>query len=312
MVLQNIYYSERFDEPLDAMRAYIELADIYIEKKEWQHAKEALFRSQGYVEEKPYFLQYKRDIAKAFATIAKGEKKREKEIVHLYEFLALSDSLAKQSNPDVMQKIYWQWESERYNQAVAAAEMKKEQAQRQYQLIGMLLLLIFVIVVLLINRSRNKERIKSALLEKEQLRLAFEKNQVDKELIVLRDSLEEFTNTIKQNDETIQQLRLEVGLSNDLDPAHQEKINESLGEMLENHIMTDERWIKFKQVFDRVYPGFLVEQKSINPRLSENDLRLLALMKLDLSNRSMSDLLGVSIDAVKKAKQRLKKKQEAV
>lgn len=312
MVLQNIYYSERFDEPLDAMRAYIELADIYIEKKEWQHAKEALFRSQGYVEEKPYFLQYKRDIAKAFATIAKGEKKREKEIVHLYEFLALSDSLAKQSNPDVMQKIYWQWESERYNQAVAAAEMKKEQAQRQYQLIGMLLLLIFVIVVLLINRSRNKERIKSALLEKDQLRLAFEKNQVDKELIVLRDSLEEFTNTIKQNDETIQQLRLEVGLSNDLDSAHQEKINESLGEMLENHIMTDERWIKFKQVFDRVYPGFLVEQKSINPRLSENDLRLLALMKLDLSNRSMSDLLGVSIDAVKKAKQRLKKKQEAV
>ncbi|MVZ65774.1 hypothetical protein GQF61_07875 [Sphingobacterium sp. DK4209] len=312
LVQQNIKYSEKFNEYLDAMRAYIALAEIYVEKQQWAEAKEALFRSQGYVEDKPYFLQYKKDIAKIFANIANGEGNKAKELIHLHEFLALSDSLTSQTNFDMMQKIYWQWESERYDQAVKTAEMKKIQSQQKYQLFGLLLLLGFVIIILLVNRSRNKEKIKSTLLEKEQLKLAFEKNILDQELIVLRDSLEEFTNTIKQNDSTIQQLRMEVSHGIDLDRKHQEKINESLSDMLETHIMTDERWLKFKAVFDRVYPGFLLEQKVIYPKLSENDLRLLSLIKLDLSNRSMSDLLGVSIDAVKKAKQRLKKKQEPI
>lgn len=312
LVQRNIKYSEQFNEYLDAMRAYIALAEIYVEKKEWSNAKEALFRSQGYVEDKPYFLQYKRDIAKIFADIANGEGNKAKELIHLHEYLAFSDSLAKQTNFDMMQKIYWQWESERYDQAIKTAELKKVQSQQKYQLFGILLLLSFVIIILLVNRSRNKEKIKSAILEKEQLKLAFEKNVLDQELIVLRDSLEEFTNTIKQNDSTIQQLRMEVSQGIDLDRRHQEKINESLSDMLETHIMTDERWLKFKEVFERVYPGYLAEQKSFFPKLSENDLRLLALMKLDLNNRSMGDLLGVSIEAVKKAKQRLKKKQETI
>lgn len=312
LIQRNIEYSEKFHEPLDAMRANIALADTYIQRRQWKDAKEALYKAEGYMEDKPYFLQYKKDIAKAFADIAQGEGNNPKELIHLQQYLALNDSLTKQSNHQMMQKIYWQWESERYNQAVATAEMKKAQTQQKYQLIGILLLLVFVIILLLINRSRNKERIKSTLLEKEQLRLAFEKSQVDQELMVLRDSLQEFTNTIKQNDATIQQLRLEVKHGDDLDPAYQDKINDSLSDMLETHIMTDERWMKFKNVFDRVYPGFLIGQKALYPKLSENDLRLLALMKLDLSNRSMGDLLGVSIEAIKKAKQRLKKKQEAI
>lgn len=312
LIQRNIAYSEKFHEPLDAMRANIALAELYIQKKHWGAAKESLYKSQGYVEDKPYFLQYKRDIAKGFADIARGEKNASKELIHLQEYLALNDSLSKQSNYDMMQKIYWQWQSERYDQAVAAAEMKKTQTQQRYQLIGVLLVMIFVIGLLLINRSRNKERIRSTLLEKEQLKLALEKNRLDQELMVLRDSLEEFTNTIKQNDITIQQLREELSQGDELDLASQERIEDHLSAMLESHLMTDERWIKFKSVFDRVYPGFLATQKVIYPKLSENDLRLLALMKLDLSNRSMGDLLGVSIDGIKKAKQRLKKKLDAV
>ncbi|VTQ07464.1 helix-turn-helix transcriptional regulator [Sphingobacterium daejeonense] len=78
--------------------------------------------------------------------------------------------------------------------------------------------------------------------------------------------------------------------------------------MLENQLMTDERWIKFKNIFDRVYPGYLDNEKESVPKLTEYDLRLLALMKLGLTNRSVGDLLGISLEGVKKAKQRLKKR----
>jgi DNA-directed RNA polymerase specialized sigma24 family protein len=37
-------------------------------------------------------------------------------------------------------------------------------------------------------------------------------------------------------------------------------------------------------------------------------VRLLALIKLKLNNREMSGMLGITVDGVKKAKQRLRKK----
>jgi DNA-binding CsgD family transcriptional regulator len=48
--------------------------------------------------------------------------------------------------------------------------------------------------------------------------------------------------------------------------------------------------------------------KDGHAKITENDLRILALQKLELSNASMSELLCISIEVIKKAKQRLKKK----
>jgi len=74
--------------------------------------------------------------------------------------------------------------------------------------------------------------------------------------------------------------------------------------------MTDERWQKFKHVFNKVYPAYRTQMRQTYPKVTENDLKILALLKLDLSNASMSELLCVSVEAVRKAKQRLKKKLE--
>ncbi len=42
--------------------------------------------------------------------------------------------------------------------------------------------------------------------------------------------------------------------------------------------------------------------------LTESNLRIITLLKLELSNQEISSLLGITIDAVKKSKQRLRKK----
>jgi len=44
------------------------------------------------------------------------------------------------------------------------------------------------------------------------------------------------------------------------------------------------------------------------PDLADSELRLLALMNLHLSNNELAEKLSVSLEGVKKAKQRLKKK----
>ena len=72
--------------------------------------------------------------------------------------------------------------------------------------------------------------------------------------------------------------------------------------------MTNDNWQKFKSAFQNEQKDFYNQLISDFPDFTESNLRIILLSKLGLSNEDVSSLLGVTIDAVKKAKQRLKKK----
>ena len=312
LVEKNIAYSNRFNEPLDAMRANLILASMYVKLKNWSLAEKHVQAGVVLFENKPYFLKFKADANKILADIAKGRGDHQDELHYLNAYLSLKDSVDTILDYEKLQKISWQWETVKFQQTLENAGLKRKQINQTYFYLVVFIVLLFVIIILLVNRSKNKVLYKNAALEKEQLQLSYEKQLVDQELIVLNNSLHDFTDTLKQNDITIQRLRNEVIKNLDHFPAEQEKFNESLNKMLENQLMTEERWVKFKNIFDRVYPGYLDKEKELVPKLTEYDLRLLALMKLGLNNRSLGDLLGITLEGVKKAKQRLKKKMENV
>lgn len=310
LIQKNIDLSMRFDERKDAMRANLNLASWYIVLQEWKLAKQHVLTSISLMEEKPYFLKYKMEASKLLSDIAHGLNQKEEELKQLHVYLILKDSLEKRINDKEIQTFLWQRETERYNRAIQSTEEKRLHTKRIYQFIGVCLILVFAIVLLLINRSKAKIKIRNTLLEKDRLKLGYERQLLDQELLILKDSLGEFTNTIKQNDTTIQQLRQEIVKVSAQNPAYMAQVSDSLNAMLQTHIMTDERWLKFKHVFDKVHPGYLAQMKQNYSKITDNDLRILALQKLDLNNSSMSELLCVSTEAIKKAKQRLKKKME--
>lgn|GEM_PF-3441986 len=68
------------------------------------------------------------------------------------------------------------------------------------------------------------------------------------------------------------------------------------------------QWESFKKVFAEIHPHFFEELKHIHPQLTTNDLRHLAFIKLDLSLKEIADITGVSVQAVKMARNRLRKK----
>lgn len=310
LVKKNIELSVRYNERTDAMRANLNLANWYIELKEWKLAEQYTMACEHLMEDKPYFLKYKMELAKSKSNIMRGLGREGEELKQLHLYLMLKDSLEKRTNDKEIQKMLWQRESEKYNRTIQATEEKRIRTKRMYQFIGVVLILIFAIVVLLVNKSKIKIKMQNTLLERDQLALAYEKQLLDQELMILRNSLTEFTDTIRQNDVVIQQLRQEVVKISESDPAYLTQVTDNLNALLQQHIMTDERWQKFKHVFNKVYPAYLTQMRQTYPKVTENDLKILALLKLDLSNASMSELLCVSVEAVRKAKQRLKKKLE--
>lgn len=136
-----------------------------------------------------------------------------------------------------------------------------------------------------------------------------DQEKIAQELVLAKEELSSFMANLKEKNKLITQMRNDFAL---LD-AERDNGNEqlSLKMLLESHLMTDQNWLRFRDVFTTVYPQFFDEVVHQNPTARESDLRMLALIKLDLNNREISNLLGITIDGVKKAKQRLKKKMEA-
>ena len=86
------------------------------------------------------------------------------------------------------------------------------------------------------------------------------------------------------------------------------KISGRLRELLELNLLNERNWRKFKDAFNEDFPNFFTDIADNHSGLSTSDMRLLALMYLDLSNKELADKLSISLEGVKKAKQRLKKK----
>ena len=82
-----------------------------------------------------------------------------------------------------------------------------------------------------------------------------------------------------------------------------------LSKKMLDKIIDSQEWAEFAIEFGGIYNDFFknLEKISLN-KLTKNELRLCSLIKLNLSNKEMADLLYISVDGVKKAKNRLSKK----
>ena len=69
-------------------------------------------------------------------------------------------------------------------------------------------------------------------------------------------------------------------------------------------------WNEFKKLFNKVHTGFFLKLRRNFPHLTDTDMRLLSLIKLNLNNKEMANMLGITVEGIKKAKQRLRKKMQ--
>jgi len=70
----------------------------------------------------------------------------------------------------------------------------------------------------------------------------------------------------------------------------------------------DDYWSEFRLIFDKVHASFFTDLKQHCPDLTPAEIRLLALVKMDLNSADMAKLLGVTQDSLRVMRYRAKKK----
>lgn len=231
-------------------------------------------------------------------------------LLYLDSAFAFKDSLDKIHDVNLKYRGEIAVENERRKQEEKL--FKQEQSKQEIIRNALLafILLSMLITLLFYNRSRLKRK------NREQ-QLISEKQLAEAELINATTKLNEFTKSIIEKNELIENVSTEIErlnkenkeLQNQQPGATPSRTNENAVKLLqESVLLTDDDWRNFTQLFDKVHNGFFIRLKEKIPGLSPAETRFVALSKLKLNNKEMAAMLGVSTDAIRQARSRLKKK----
>ncbi len=161
-------------------------------------------------------------------------------------------------------------------------EKQAEQIKRNFLLAGIIIVLFTAFL----------------FYQNQRLRFRFKKEQLMQETAAAKQQLQSFTQSVIEKNEMIEQLQLQV----------QQHTQQTTTELLQQTILTDEDWERFQQLFKKVHPGFFNELKKINVEITAAELRLAALIKLNISNKQMAAMQGISADSIRKSKHRLRQR----
>jgi DNA-binding CsgD family transcriptional regulator len=77
---------------------------------------------------------------------------------------------------------------------------------------------------------------------------------------------------------------------------------------IDRNLNNKDDWKFFEEAFNNADKDFLKKVKQIHPLLTNNDLRLCAYLRLNLSSKDISPLLNISLSSVEIKRYRLRKK----
>jgi tetratricopeptide (TPR) repeat protein len=291
--------SLKYNEKENAAHALLRLAKINLVNDNVKDAAKQLNETDTLIKNIYDGLKLRIEIYDLKAQLYERQGYLAKSIAYRKSMELAKDSLQQRNSIAAIERVKLNWEMGNHQLMIDRLKTEAEIGTLRRNAVIMGLVMMVIISLLIYNQQMIK-------VKKDKNLLISEKRLVDEELKNAESELLLYTESLKRKNVIIEYFRkeiarLEIQVINKDEAEHLEK-------MMQAHIMTDENWDEFKGLFAKVHTGFFSAIKKSFPGLSGTDTRILTLMKLQLSNREMANMLGITTDGIKKAKQRLRKK----
>ncbi len=139
-------------------------------------------------------------------------------------------------------------------------------------------------------------------------RTKLEKEKVDAQLTFKKKELTTHALHLAKKNEVLESLKFkaeEFKKSEDIQQGYQQLIR-----TIDFDLKDDNNWENFSKYFQEVHTNFNSNVKQQFPNVTANELRLMALLKMNLSSKEIANILNISQEGIKKARYRLRKKLE--
>ncbi len=160
------------------------------------------------------------------------------------------------------------------------------------------------------QRTEEIKRQDQQIIEQNERYRMLKERQLEEQIEHKNKQLMIYTLHLIQKNESLKELQLEMNKAlRQNDRKDKAELRHFIA-MIDYSFRKDEEWEKFKLYFENVYPGFFEGLLQKHPSLTPQELRLTALIRLNLSIQEIATVLGISAESVKTSRFRLKKKME--
>lgn len=182
---------------------------------------------------------------------------------------------------------------------------------RQFLMAAVILVLILFIAVIWIYQKGRVKRalINERLAEQKAENEALLKQRLSRELELKDQELKSIADRLAQQNQRVQDFKAELSEQSTRreNLIESEKI-ESIINFLERQPESYLTWQHFRLKFDENYPDFTARLVAEYPDLTTNEIDISILLKINLPNKEMAQILNISYDAIKKSLQRMYRK----
>jgi len=283
-----------------AINALSLLIDLDLNDNRTDDARKKLLELENLVNGE-YNIQHNRTYFKSRTAVLEAVGQHKEALESYRTVVRYSDTINRLSDIENLKKTEFQIDFERKQAEVSLLHEKEKRSKLViYGLTGITVLafLIFILILNLVTKRRKRDKEIAAL---EHAQFERELNATDKEMRTILSNLIEKNRLIEQLTEEIDQFQASGG------QPQEEKIK-LLDRLQSFTLLTDDDWLDFKKLFEKLNPGFFTRVLSHFPDLTNAEIRLTTLIKLNLSNLEMARALGISPDSVRKTSLRLRKK----
>ena len=210
----------------------------------------------------------------------------------LMDFEAKYKTLEKEKEIELLER----------DRAIDKVNLKRRQWERNALILAFA---VFLIIVFLLYQKWKKDR-QLAQVRNEKDRL--KKEELEKQLDFQSKQLTTHALNMMQKNSLLHSLRNDLrGITNNAKQELKPELRK-LRKNIEFNLKSEKDWEVFKLYFEQLNKDFFSRLMTQYPDLTTGDLRLTALLKLNLNTKEIAAILNLSPDSVKNARYRLRKK----
>lgn len=289
---------------------YLGIGQAYLNKQENSLAGNYLKRAQR-IAEKFQLQRVRRDVYAAFKTLENTRGNYQQALLFADLYLNVRDSLFNREKSNLIASMEARRSFEAQEEKLLLAQKNLDiliQENKISRLTKWLLVLSLLVVISIAYAMLARKNTIIASKGADLQRAKQERNDLQGVLKSKEQELTSYTLNFVQKNEGISELkRLTETLAKELGQEHKLKLR-IISKKLSSLLRVDDDWADFRRHFESVHPDLMTKLGEEFPGLTRNEFRLIALLRLNLSTKETSTILGISPDSVKTARYRLRKK----
>ncbi len=265
------------------------------------------------------YHKWLRDILKDYRDIYVSQKDYKKALLYSERYEQLKDSIFSEEKRSQITNLQFEHQMAQQQQALKLHEnqivlLQQEKRLERFLIFGLVAGIMALIGggVYFIRQQRFRYRQNQEIAERKRKLAAIElenaklrEEELKKSLDFKNKELTSYTINFIQKNDLIESIRLQLDALKKVIPAEELK---GINTLIRKSASVDNDWEDFKRTFENVHHNFFGKLLEKYPDLTPAELRLCALICLNLSMKEMASLLGISADSVKTARYRLRKK----